>query len=230
MPTITTSAEVQTTGSKEGKPNRKVNILLSAEKLFAMRSYDAVSIRDIADDADVPSRLVGYYYGKKEDLFEAIFVYRRDNILERQRLIRNANLQSAPAVALREIVNAWCGPVFTMRAHPDGENFLVLVARSVWEQSEVAVDTIKRHYDSLAEDFIAALNVIYPERSHALHCWAYQWALGALLMLIADRRVERLSQGACMPGSPAIVPQLVAFISAGIEAMTDTEKSQDVRS
>lgn len=223
---MTTSANIAATAdTREDKPNRKINILLSAEKLFAMRSYDAVSIRDIADAADVPSRLVGYYYGRKEDLFEAIFIYRQDYILERQRLIRAANLASAPTTALHEIVNAWCGPVLAMRAHPDGEHFLVLVARSVWEQSEVAVETIRRHYDGLAEDFIAALQVIYPERSHASHCWAYQWALGALLMQIADRRVERLSHGACAPGNTSALPQLVAFICAGIDAMAETPAS-----
>ncbi|KAF1041351.1 MAG: hypothetical protein GAK35_03371 [Herbaspirillum frisingense] len=215
------TAKTEDAGNKEDKPNRKINILLSAEKLFAMRSYDAVSIRDIADDAGVPSRLVGYYYGKKEDLFEAIFLYRQDNIRERQRRIREVDLTAPTGQALGEIVNAWCGPVLSMRSHPDGENFLVVVARSVWEQSEVAIDTIKRHYDGLAEDFIAALQVIYPGRSHALHCWAYQWALGALLMQIADRRVERLSQGACQPGDPALLPVLVSFIAAGIAAMNE---------
>ncbi|MFJ3055675.1 TetR/AcrR family transcriptional regulator [Herbaspirillum sp. NPDC087042] len=214
-----TSTSARATDNETGKPNRKEDILLSAERLFAMRSYDAVSIRDIADEAGVPSRLVGYYYGKKEDLFDAIFVHRQDNIAERRRRIQDADLQGPPEQALREIVNAWCGPVITMRDKPEGEHFLVLVARSVWEQSEVAIETIKRHYDALAEDFIAALAIIYPDRPRTWHCWAYQWSLGALLMHIADRRVERLSRGAAQPGDPSALPRLVSFLCAGIHAM-----------
>lgn len=207
------------------QPNRKQDILLSAEKLFAARSYDAVSIRDIADDAGVPSRLVGYYYGKKEELFEAIFVYRHEHIQERRRLIKSANLTLTAPQALKEVVEAWCTPVITMRAKPEGENFLVLVARTVWEQSEVAIETVKRHYDSLAEDFILALAVIYPNRPRTSHCWAYQWALGTLLMHVADHRVVRLSRGACKPGDATVLSQLVSFICAGIQAMDEEAPS-----
>ncbi|MDY7547613.1 TetR family transcriptional regulator [Glaciimonas sp. CA11.2] len=55
------------------KQDRKKNIVLSAEKLFAQFGYYAVLNRNIADVAGVPLRLTGYYFGKKEHLFEAIF-------------------------------------------------------------------------------------------------------------------------------------------------------------
>jgi AcrR family transcriptional regulator len=55
------------------RPDRKRAILLAAEKLFAERGYHAVTIRQIAEEAGVPSALVGYYYGAKHELFHAIF-------------------------------------------------------------------------------------------------------------------------------------------------------------
>ena len=42
------------------RPDRKADILLAAEKLFAQRGYHAVSIRQIAEEAGVPLALVGY--------------------------------------------------------------------------------------------------------------------------------------------------------------------------
>ena len=54
-------------------PDRRTNILLAAEKLFATRGFHAVSIRDIAAEAAVPLALVGYYYGAKHELYHAIF-------------------------------------------------------------------------------------------------------------------------------------------------------------
>lgn len=149
------------------KQDRKKDILLSAEKLFATRSYDGVSIRDIAYDANVPSRLGGYYFGKKDDLFEAIFEHRKSNIDERLSLIEKAKEKADQADALERIVIAWCEPVIRMRAHPDGENFLILVARTVWDQSEIAARVVKRFYDQLARYFVHALNIVYPEVDRA---------------------------------------------------------------
>ena len=65
------------------RPDRKQDILLAAERLFAQRGYHAVSLRQIADEAGVPLALVGYYYGPKQDLFHAIFDHWRHTIDER---------------------------------------------------------------------------------------------------------------------------------------------------
>lgn len=204
------------------KQDRKKEILLSAEKLFALRSYDGVSIRDIADDAGVPSRLVGYYFGKKDDLFEAIFEHRKPNIDERISLLEQARVQHDAPDALEKIVSAWCFPVIQMRAHPEGENFLILVARTVWEQSELAVRVIQRFYDHLAQDFVATLHLVYPNIDEKTRYWIYEWALGALLMHIADQRVGRLSRGKCVPGGADSGADLVKFLCAGIRSLRDS--------
>lgn len=51
----------------------KVRILLAARKLFAERGFDATSVRQICDLADVNVALVSYYFGGKEKMFEALF-------------------------------------------------------------------------------------------------------------------------------------------------------------
>ena len=65
------------------RPDRRQNILLAAEKLFAKYGYHAVSIRHIADEAQVPLALVGYYFGAKHELYHAIFEHWRATIDER---------------------------------------------------------------------------------------------------------------------------------------------------
>ena len=226
---MSVSKKVKTENHEELKPDRKKNILLSAEKLFAMRSYDSVSIRDIANEAQVPSRLVGYYFGKKSDLFEAILEQRKENVIERRRLIKEAIQCISDADVLEKIVTAWCFPVVQMRADEHSENFLLLVARCVWEQSDITAQLIERYYDGLAMDFINALHVIFPTWDEPRRCWAYEWAVGAMLMLVADRRVERLSKGKCIPGDPAMLPELVAFICAGIRAMEQLARAKPQR-
>ena len=88
--------------------DRKADILLAAEKLFAQSGYHAVSIRDIAQEAGVPLALVGYHYGPKHELFHAIFAHWNSTIEERLRELKNAH-------TLPRIVDAFVGPVLRMR-------------------------------------------------------------------------------------------------------------------
>jgi len=53
--------------------NKKEHIVKVAAKLFAMRTYDTVGIRDIAREADVNSAMVSYYFGSKAGLLREIF-------------------------------------------------------------------------------------------------------------------------------------------------------------
>jgi hypothetical protein len=45
--------------------------------------------------------------------------------------------------------------------------------------------------------------------------WAYEFSLGAMLMLIADPRVERLSRHGAKSGDPAQYDYLVGFLKVG---------------
>jgi hypothetical protein len=47
----------------------------------------------------------------------------------------------------------------------------------------------------------------------------YEYAIGALLMHLADRRVERLSAGQAISGDPARLEDLVSFIASGFRAL-----------
>ena len=51
------------------KPDKKEQILSAAEKLFALRGYDATSVRDICQEADVNVAMVNYYFGSKDGMF-----------------------------------------------------------------------------------------------------------------------------------------------------------------
>lgn len=55
---------------------KQVNILRTAEKLFADKGYDGTSVRDIADEAGVNLAMISYYFGSKLKLMEAIFEQR----------------------------------------------------------------------------------------------------------------------------------------------------------
>lgn len=56
--------------------DKKEAILIQAEKLFSEQDFDAVSVRDIAKEANVNIAMISYYFGSKEKLFEALLIRR----------------------------------------------------------------------------------------------------------------------------------------------------------
>lgn len=199
----------------DARPDRRQAILLAAEKMFAQNGYHAVTIRQIAIEADVPLALVGYYYGQKHELFEAIFEHWRATIDERLSGLQTAVDAGGPDL-LRHIVEAFVQPVLRMRASAEGEFYALLVARELSYASPEADRVLRRHFDPLAHAYIAALHAALPHTGIGDCAWAYQFALGALLHHMSDQRVARLSQGANTPNDALAHPMLVRFIEGGI--------------
>lgn len=210
------------------RPDRRQAILLAAEKLFAQSGYHAVTIRQIAIEADVPLALVGYYHGQKHELFEAIFQHWSPTIDERLSGLQAAVDAGGPDL-LRHIVLAFVQPVLRMRASAEGEFYALLVARELSYASPEADRVLRKHFDPMAHAFIDALQAALPHASRADAAWAYQFALGALLHHMSDRRVHRLSMGANTPNDVASHPMLLRFIEGGIRAALPNPRPRRAR-
>jgi len=204
------------------RPDRRHNILLAAEKLFARNGYHAVSIRHIADEAGVPLALVGYYFGQKHELYRAIFEHWSSMIEERLESLRLA-LETPQDDRLAALVEAFIAPVIRLRASAEGEYYALLMTRGLSMQSEEEDGIIREFFDPMATAFIDAFHQVLaaeaPGVSHAQVAWGYQFALGALLHHIGDTRVERLSKGKNRPSDPSAMPLLVSFIANGMRGM-----------
>lgn len=215
------------------KPDRRQNILLAAEKLFAKHGYHAVSIRDIADEAQVPLALVGYYFGQKHELYRAIFEHWSVMINERLIGLKQA-MSETNGDRLVVLVEAFIGPVIRLRASAEGEYYALLMTRGLALQSEEEDAIIREFFDPMARAFIDGFHKTlareFPGVTRAQVAWCYQFALGALLHHIGDRRVQRLSDGKNTPSDPAVMPQLVAFIAHGMRgAMMQAQPSAMAR-
>ncbi|WP_338358249.1 TetR/AcrR family transcriptional regulator [Yeosuana marina] len=55
---------------------KQIEILETAEKLFADNGFDGTSVRQISKVADINIAMISYYFGSKEKLLEALLVYR----------------------------------------------------------------------------------------------------------------------------------------------------------
>ena len=55
---------------------KKIQILLTAEKLFADNGFDGTTIRQISKKAGINIAMISYYFGSKKKLLEALLIYR----------------------------------------------------------------------------------------------------------------------------------------------------------
>lgn len=73
--------------------DKQIQIIETAETLFAERGFDGTSVRDIADEAGVNVAMISYYFGSKEKLMEALFELRVGGVKSRvETLIKDDNL------------------------------------------------------------------------------------------------------------------------------------------
>lgn len=214
-----TRASARASARATGRPDRKQNILDASQRLFARFGYHAVTIRQIAHEAEVPLALVGYYFGQKQQLYDAIFGHLRGTIDERHASLRAA-LARQTGDALANIVDALITPVSQSRDTPGGQWYALFVARGLTQQSIEEDKSIREYFDPLAVEFIEAMHGAlaedFPDLTRAQVAWCFQFALGALLHYLSDQRVVRLSNGVNAAADSAVAPQLHAFIVNGI--------------
>jgi AcrR family transcriptional regulator len=198
-------------------PNRRRDILLAAERLFAQRGYHAVSLRDIAAEAGVQVALVGYYYGAKHELYHAIFESWVPSIEQRRAQLDEAMRAGAKAAdALERVLDAFIGPLVALHADPAGQCFAKMAARDLAAPTPESEQAQHEFFDPMAHAFIDALNRLFPKRSRADVAWGYQFMLGAVLHFLSDVRIERLSLGTAKAADPARKDMLQAFVAAGL--------------
>ncbi|MBF0596654.1 TetR/AcrR family transcriptional regulator [Faecalibacter rhinopitheci] len=72
---------------------KQIEILQKAEEIFCNKGIDGTSVRDLAKAAGINIAMVSYYFGSKQKLVEALFVWRLYNInLELKKTINNEEL------------------------------------------------------------------------------------------------------------------------------------------
>lgn len=72
---------------------KHIQILETAENLFASKGFEGTTVRDIADKAGVNIAMISYYFGSKEKLLEAVFNHRMGDIGMRvESLLKNDSL------------------------------------------------------------------------------------------------------------------------------------------
>jgi AcrR family transcriptional regulator len=209
----------------------KERILDAGEALFAEGGYEGTSIRDIADGAGVRLAVVGYHFGPKEQLFDAV-VRRRASIMNsrRMRSLEDACRSGKRGKALLgALTRGYVAPFFEMASSGDSgwRNYATLMGRLA--NSPRGTDVVSRHYDTTARAYIDEFRRALPVANEQAIIDGFMVMVSAMLAICAGTgRAERLMQKPKGAVAPAVIfDDLTAFMVAGFSATGRT--SQPIR-
>ncbi|WP_229865520.1 TetR/AcrR family transcriptional regulator [Streptomyces naganishii] len=97
-------------GRRPGKPDTRRVILAAARRRFLEDGYHTVTMRSIADEAEVDLALLSYYFGSKKGLFGAALALSANPAELAAQLLSEGDLDTFPERALRRLITAWDAP------------------------------------------------------------------------------------------------------------------------
>lgn len=198
-------------------------ILDAAETVFARSGYEGASLREIATIADVAQALIHYHFKNKAQLFEAMVARRAAAINDTRAALLEALFDTSPSPCLEDIVESLFRP--TIEEGRDSERdmgpyarILASVANSAGDRDQALAE---KFYDPIALKYIDALQRVQPGLSRADAVWAYMFAIGVgVTMMAKTGRSNRLSNGACDDGNAEeMLGRIVPFVCGGIRAL-----------
>ncbi|MFT4825146.1 MAG: AcrR family transcriptional regulator [Halioglobus sp.] len=204
--------------SKKGE--KRERILDVAEELFALHGYDGVTMRQVSSGAKVDVALANYHFGKKLDLFHAVFNRRAELLSETRQEVLRANTQNADGKpqTLEQIIEAFLLPLKLAQesGDPGWKNYMALLAyvmnSPIWNKVLMA-----DNFDKNVSEFISALKLVFPgAKDEDIH-WCYHYVSGALALTMAQTgRIDRISGGKCLSSDfDAAYDRMIPFVAAG---------------
>ena len=207
--------------ASEPEGSARDRLIRAAERLFAERGFNGVSVREIAAMAEVNSASVAYYFRSKEGLLSE--VYRRHcepMNEERWRLLAEAERRGDPP-ALAEVLEAFIRPALRPTGDArDGARYSRLRAVLAGENSELLDKLVAENFDQSSSIFITALARCLPQLPRDAIYWRFHFLLGTVYYTAAGpHRIRSLTEGRCDPGDvEAVIRELVPFLIAGLSA------------
>ena len=209
--------------------SKRNRILNAAEELFAQRGFDGVTLRQIASGANVDVALASYHFGKKLDLFNAVFDRRAELLngsrLSALRLAQENASKRGPTV--EQIIEAFLRPLEIAQESGDEgwKSYLALIAY-VNNSPHWGSSMMSKIFDELVTEFILALKKALPHAKDEDIYWCYNNLSGALTLTLAQTgRIDNLSKGICLSSDfKAAYDVMIPFAAAGFRTVCKAKK------
>jgi AcrR family transcriptional regulator len=195
------------------RADTKSRILDTAENLFGMKGFDAVSLRDITTKAGVNLAAVNYHFQSKDTLIDAVVARRIQPVnIRRIELLDAAGTEAT----VEQILEAFLRPVFEIDIEPLGP----LMGR-VLSNPELFIDRIFNvHLAPLATRFVQAFSHALPDLPAAEIMWRHHYAVGVMTHILRWGSILPLiSNGICsLDDREAVLARTIQFLAAGFKA------------
>jgi AcrR family transcriptional regulator len=196
-------------------------ILNAAESLFAEHGYDGVSVRNIADRAQVRLGLVSYYFPAKQQIFESV-VRRRAAVLHKCKMeALSAITAEGKTPTTHEILAAFMEPSVRLSLEGGQEWRDYSKVSGQLAQSEAWNLLRKKYFDPTIKEFIAALKKAVPNATeHSLYYGLWFSAMLVVAILNGSRRLDELTDGRVRSSDLETTKAwLLPFVTAGFNAI-----------
>lgn len=219
------------TSVKSKPPSRRLpaaetrgRVLDAAERLFAERGIEAVSIRDITRAAKANLAAINYHFGTKQELVAEIFS-RRLTPLSQERLALLDEVErkaGGKPARLEDILEALFRPAVEQSfvcAHGN-KAFMQLLGRCLSEPSAAIEHLIHRHFETTIRRFNAAILRALPRLPEQELFWRISFIGGAMhhALLIYGKPSLMPAGMHKRLNTEELIQRLIAFATAGLRA------------
>lgn len=200
----------------------RTRILDAAERLFAMRGVDAVSVRAVLKEAGVNVALAHYHFGSREGLIEELLRCRAAPVAEEQlRAVDEVDARGEDA-SLEEVLRAYFSPAARAAVQRPmfGKLFAQLQLSANPAVRELGREALRRVLLRLGEALMKRLPYHLEPRRLLLRFYmvfAVPFHFAAHWDLVMKSARKRLPADA-LPDELALTEELVAFCAAGLRA------------
>ncbi|MEX5713006.1 TetR/AcrR family transcriptional regulator [Parafrankia sp. FMc6] len=193
----------------------KEQIVLAAERLFALHGIEGVSMRQIRVAAgNGNNSVVQYHFGSKDQLAQAIFEYRLPRLHERRTLLvaelRPKDLRSWVECQLRTVLE---------QSEQPGSHYLNFVAM-LWQCGRRDVfESMPEEFRSSVTAFDQQLKALLPHIAEPLRTHRITHAMTSIVHAGADRERARSGGQAVLPFAVEVMSLLdgmVGFLEAPV--------------
>jgi AcrR family transcriptional regulator len=181
-------------------PATKEQLILTAERLFAVHGIDAVSLRQISVEAgNANNSAVQYHFGSKDGLIQAIFEYRIPHLTRRRRLLVAEASARGGLDDLRVCIECYLLPMVEEAEAEDGYYLMFLAQLQRYGIGETPFDRLPETYRSTTRDFMRSVAALLTDIPEPLRGNRVADAMTICLHTSADRQRSRRNGAPVLP-------------------------------
>ncbi len=201
-------------------PKRK--LLAAAEKLFAEKGFDLVSVRDVSEAAKMNVAAVNYHFGSRAALLATVILHHVTPLQEQQlkRLNEAERRANGDVISIEGILHAMIQPIISNpHAIKLSQNIHYQLVSRIFTDNGASLSLSQREvYLRVNDRFKSSLETVLPTVDPKNLAIRFHFIQGALAHLLL--RVESLAPKLTME---QVFHQFVAFAAAGLRLSETTE-------